>query len=284
MQPRPQVFSGMEDALSARNFARLAAYIYEYSGIRMPSSKKIMLEGRLRRCARGANIETLDAYCEYIFDDGGLEAERTQIFDAVTTNKTDFFREPAHFDILAERVLPALLAAGRSKIKIWSSACSTGAEAYTLAMVMEEFARSGEKLDYSIFCTDLSRKVLEQAHRGVFAEQMIEPVPQALRQRYLMRARGARRDDVRIIPKLRSKHTFAHLNLMDDAYAADRDMDIIFCRNVLIYFDKLTQEKVLRRLCGHLRPGGFLFLGHSESLTGIDLPVQAFANTIFQRL
>ena len=283
MQTQSQAFAGGDDGLSARNFARLAEYIYSYSGIKMPSSKKTMLEGRLRRCARNAGSESLDAYCDHVFDEGGLETELVQIFDAVTTNKTDFFREPAHFDVLVSTVLPALVAAGRSKIKIWSAACSTGAEAYTLAMVMEEYARTAGKLDYSIFGTDLSTKVLEQAHSGVFSEQMIEPVPQALRQRYLLKARDPRRKDVRIVPKLRSKHSFARLNLMDETYPADRDMDVIFCRNVLIYFDKPTQEKVLKRLCGHLRVGGYLFLGHSESLTGVDLPVAVVANTVFQR-
>lgn len=272
-----------DDGLSAGNFARLAEYIYAQSGIKMPLSKKTMLEGRLRRCMRASGIETLDGYCDYLFDANGLETEAVQLFDAVTTNKTDFFREPAHFDLLASRILPALVAAGRTKLNVWSSACSTGAEAYTLAMVIEEFRRTGGRVDYATLGTDLSTRVLEQAHQGIFSTQMIEPVPLDLRQRYLMSAKAPGRQEVRIAPALRAKHSFARLNLMDDAYPVGRDMDIIFCRNVLIYFDKPTQERVLKKLCSHLRVGGYLFLGHSESLTGIDLPVTAVANTVFQR-
>lgn len=283
MQPQAHAIMAAEDGLSARNFARLAEYIYAYSGIKMPLSKKTMLEGRLRRCARNAGAASLDDYCDYLFDRQGLEAEIVPLFDAVTTNKTDFFREPAHFDFLTSNALPALVSEGRTKLKVWSSACSTGAEAYTLAMVFEEFARGGPRLDYATLGTDLSTRVLEQARAGIFAEAMIEPVPQDLRRRYLMSARDSQRGEVRIVPRVRAKHSFARLNLMDATYPVDRDMDIIFCRNVLIYFDKATQEKVLTRLCSHLREGGYLFLGHSESLAGVSLPVTAVANTVFQR-
>ena len=281
LHAKPMVESN--DQLSARNFNRLSEYIYTYSGIKMPSSKKSMLEGRLRRCVRNAGLATLDDYCRYLFDEGGLTSEAVQIFDTVTTNKTDFFREPAHFDVLVSTVLPTLVSAGRTKIKMWSSACSTGAEAYTLAMVLEEYARNEKRIDYSILCTDLSTKVLKQAHSGIYAQDIVEPVPTLLKQRYLMRALDKQRDEVRIIPEIRAKHSFARLNLMDETYSVARDMDIIFCRNVLIYFDKVTQEKVLRRLCSHLRVGGYLFLGHSESLSGIDLPLTPVANTVFQR-
>jgi chemotaxis protein methyltransferase CheR len=273
-----------DDRLSARNFGRLAEFIHGRIGIKMPASKQTMLEGRLRRCARVIGAVSLDDYCDHLFEEGGLEAQLPALFDAVTTNKTDFFREPAHFDFLTRVALPAIAAAGRTKLKAWSSACSIGAEAYTLAMVIEEFSRTGgRRLDYSILGTDLSTKVLEQAHSGKFPEAMIEPVPMELRQRYFTRARDPRRGEVRVIPSIRAKHAFGRMNLMDDAYPVDRDMDIIFCRNVLIYFDKPTQSKVLERLCGHLRPDGYLLLGHSESVTGLDLPIAAVANTVFQR-
>ncbi len=270
------------DRLSQRNYARLAELIQDYSGIKMPSSKRTMLEGRLRRRLRATGIRTLDDYCVYLFDEDGLEAEMVALIDAVTTNKTEFFREPAHFDYLASDVLPALAGAGRRTIKAWSTACSTGAEPYTIAMVIEEARRGGVRQDYSILCTDLSTEVLEQAVAGVFTKAMIEPVEPALRQRYLLRSRESARDAVRITPALRSKLSFARINLMDQTYPVDRDMDLIFCRNILIYFDKPTQEAVLQRLCGHLRPGGHLFLGHSESIVGFDLPVVQVANTIFR--
>jgi chemotaxis protein methyltransferase CheR len=271
------------DQLSSKNFKRLAELIQGYSGIKMPANKRTMLEGRLRRRMRATHIPTLNDYCAYLFDDDGLESEIVHLIDAVTTNKTEFFREPAHFQFLRSSALPAIAKAGRREIKAWSAACSTGAEPYTLAMVLEDYCRTHRNQDYSILCTDLCTQVLNQAVAGVFSEQMIEPVEMDLRRRYVMRAKDASRGLVRIVPELRAKLAFARLNLMDDAYPVDGDMDLIFCRNILIYFDKPTQSKVLRQLCGHLRPGGYLFLGHSESIVGIDLPVSQIANTVFQR-
>ncbi len=281
--PRSRVSGLDENVLSNRNFERLARHIYAYSGIKMPPSKRTMIEGRLRRCARSVGAATLNEYCDYLFDHGGLEREEVHLIDAATTNKTDFFREPAHFDYLTASLLPKMISEGRTKLKVWSAACSMGAEAYTLAMLFEEFARTRGRFDYTILGTDLSTRVLDQALSGVFSEQMIEPVPQPLRERYLMAARDPRRAEVRIVPQIRAKHRFARLNLMDDRYAVEREMDIIFCRNVLIYFDKPTQTKVITQLCDHLRPGGYLFLGHSESIAGINVPVDTVANTVFRR-
>jgi chemotaxis protein methyltransferase CheR len=271
------------EQLSARNFQRLSTFIQDYSGIKMPANKRTMLEGRLRRRMRATRINDVNAYCRYLFEENGLDGEAIHLIDAVTTNKTEFFREPAHFDFLAAKGLPALAAKGKREIKIWSSACSTGAEPYTIAMVLDEFCEKHRNVDYSILCTDICTEVLEQAVAGRFSEQMIEPVSMARRQRYLMRARDATRNEVRIKPQLRGKLSFARLNLMDEAYPIETDLDIIFCRNILIYFDKATQAKVLTRLCNHLSPGGYLLLGHSESIVGIDLPVVQIANTVFQK-
>ncbi len=277
--------SGMlpSEQLSVRNFNRLAKFIQDYSGIRMPPNKRTMLEGRLRRCMRESGCASVDDYCDYLFEGGGLERDQVRLIDAITTNKTDFFREPQHFDFLTEEGLPALLKSRKGKIKIWSAACSIGAEAYTTAMVLEEFSRTQRRIDYSILGTDLCTQVLAQAVSGKFSEAMIEPVPQDLRERYLLKAKDPRRPEVRIAPEIRAKHDFARLNLIDDAYPVERDFDVIFCRNILIYFDKPTQAKVLSNLCNHLRPGGYLVLGHSESIVGIDLPVVPVAHTVFQR-
>lgn len=271
------------EQLSARNFKRLAEFIHDYSGIKMPSNKRTMLEGRLRRRMRATRIDDLNAYCHYLFEEDGMEAEVIHLIDAVTTNKTEFFREPAHFDFLVSKGLPALAAKGKREIKVWSAACSTGAEPYTIAMILDEFCDKHRGLDYSILCTDICTEVLDQAIAGRFSEAMIEPVSMARRQRHVMRARDASSGQVRIKPHLRSKLAFGRLNLMDDAYPIETGLDIIFCRNILIYFDKATQAKVLTRLCNHLAPGGYLFLGHSESIVGIDLPVTQIANTVFQK-
>jgi chemotaxis protein methyltransferase CheR len=272
------------EALSNRNFTRLAEVINNASGIKMPMSKKTMIEGRLRRRVAALDLTDLNAYCDYLFDSGDFEAELIHLINVATTNKTDFFREPIHFDFMTRTALPALVEDGQRKVKIWSAAASIGAEAYTLAMVMEEFRRGVHGLDYSILATDICTEVLAQAASGRFPKAMIDPVPMDLRRRYVLQSRDPGADEVRIAPSLRAKVAFARLNLMDNAYPVGTDMDFIFCRNILIYFDKPTQEQVLSRLCDHLRPGGYLVLGHSESAVGVDLPVVAVVNTIFQKV
>ncbi|OHV72667.1 protein-glutamate O-methyltransferase CheR [Ensifer sp. LCM 4579] len=273
-----------EDRLSRRNFDALARFIYDYSGIKMPVTKMTMLEGRLRRRLRATGIPTLDAYCDYLFKENGIEAESIYLIDAVTTNKTDFFREPKHFEYMEQIALPELLAAGHKRLRLWSSACSTGAEPYTMAMVLEDFAQSNREVDYSILATDLSTDVLQAAKRGIYSHDMMVPVAPDLRRRYVMAACDKSRHEVRMHPRLRSKIGFARLNLMDSAYPVGDAMHIIFCRNVLIYFDKQTQAKVLSRICDCLVPGGFLFVGHSETIGGISLPVRQVANTIFKKV
>jgi chemotaxis protein methyltransferase CheR len=269
--------------LTARNFNRLAEVINDASGIKMPASKKTMLEGRLRRRISALGLRDLNAYCDHLFDGGAFDTELVHLINVATTNKTDFFREPAHFDFMTQVALPALAQAGRRQVKIWSAAASIGAEAYTLAMVMEEFRRGGRGPDYSILATDICTEVLAQAATGRFPTAMIDPVPMDLRRRYLLQSRDPTVDEVRVVPALRAKIAFARLNLMDSAYPV-AEMDFIFCRNILIYFDKPTQERVLSRLCKHLLPGGYLVLGHSESAVGANLPVVAVVNTIFQKV
>ncbi|AVA22816.1 MULTISPECIES: CheR family methyltransferase [unclassified Rhizobium] len=272
------------DRISTRNFEKLARFIYDYSGIKMPSTKLTMLEGRLRRRLRATNITSFDDYCDFLFNHGGLEQETVYLIDAVTTNKTDFFREAKHFEFMQTVALPALMRAGHRRLRAWSAACSTGAEPYSMAMVMEEFSESEGRIDYAILATDLSTDVLQSARSGIYADDMVLPVPAELKRKYVMTAKVPGRREVRITPRLRSKIGFGRLNLMDEKYQVGDAMHIIFCRNVLIYFDKQTQAGVLSRLCDCLVPGGYMFIGHSESITGFDLPLKQVSNTAFQRI
>ena len=273
-----------EDGLSSRNFDALSRYIYDYSGIKMPITKLTMLEGRLRRRLRATGIPSFNSYCDYLFKHGGIEKEAIFLIDAVTTNKTDFFREPKHFEFMEQVGLPELAAAGHRRLRLWSAACSIGAEPYTMAMVMQDFVESRSGFDYRILATDLSTDVLAAARRGVYPRDMIQPVPPEVQRRHVMVSRDSERGEVRIHPRLRSTIGFARMNLMDSAYRVGEPMHMIFCRNVLIYFDKPTQARVLSRLCDCLAPGGFLYVGHSETVTGIALPVRQVANTVFKKI
>jgi chemotaxis protein methyltransferase CheR len=226
-------------------------------------------------------------YCRYLFDQGGLATESIHLIDVVTTNKTEFFREPDHFKFLADIALPRLLSerktGSNTLVKAWSTASSIGAEPYTLAMVMDDVGRRLGGFRMSILATDISTRVLETAAAAIYPEAMIAPVPLDMRKRYLLRGRNASHGLVRVVTEIRRLVQFGRLNLMDADYPVDQDMDLIFCRNMLIYFDKPTQQMVVTRLCDHLRPGGFLFLGHSESLAGFGLPLSPIAPTVFRR-
>jgi chemotaxis protein methyltransferase CheR len=272
------------DRISRRNFELLARFIYDYSGIKMPSTKLTMLEGRLRRRLRATRHSTFDDYCDFLFNHEGLEQEAVHLIDAVTTNKTDFFREAKHFDYMQTVALPALSSKGARVIRAWSAACSTGAEPYTMAMVLAEFVEGRGDVSYNIFATDLSTDVLQVAHRGIYPADLLAPVPSALHRKYVMAAKHQEKREVRIVPRLRSRIGFARMNLMDSKYPVGEAMHIIFCRNVLIYFDKQTQAGVLSRLCDSLATGGYLFIGHSESIAGFDLPLVQVSNTVFQRI
>ena len=276
----------LDDRLSKRNFDLLSRYIYDYSGIKMPHTKMTMLEGRLRRRLRVTGLTSFDSYCDYLFKHGGIEAEAIFLIDAVTTNKTDFFREPKHFDYMTETALPDLLKNfSDRRIRTWSSACSTGAEPYTMAMVLAEYlnGRAAER-DYFVLATDLSTDVLKKAQKAIYPSELLQPVPAEMMRKYVMRSSDSLRQEMRISPRLRSHVGFARLNLMDDSYPIGDPMHVIFCRNVLIYFDKPTQQHVLTRLCNCLVPGGYLFIGHSETVTGFNLPIKQVANTVFKRI
>jgi chemotaxis protein methyltransferase CheR len=255
--------------LTDRDFRLIAELVGSQVGIKLPEAKRLMLEGRLHKRVRALHCLDLEEYVERLFDAKNFETELVHLIDCVTTNKTDFFREPSHFDFMRDVAVPESLnrrGRGRRPLKIWSAACSTGMEAYTIAMVLDDMTRAGPGFEFRILGTDISTGVLDLARKGIYTRDMIAPVPDEWAQRYFLSSRDRSRADVRVVPELRRTTNFRRMNLMDPAYPFDRDVDIIFCRNVLIYFDKPTQRKVVDRLCTHVRPGGYLMVGHSESM------------------
>jgi len=255
--------------LSDRHFRILAELVDEHVGIKLPAAKRFMLEGRLLKRVRSLNYSDVSEYVEHLLDDAHFDTELIHLIDCVTTNKTDFFREPSHFAFMRDHAVPELLGRkgrGTRPLKIWSSACSTGMEAYTIAIVLDDMNFCGANFQFGILGTDISTNVLDLAEIGIYTPEMIAPVPAALAKRYFRSSRDPAKDEVRVVPKLRQSTNFKRMNLMDDSYPVDRDVDIIFCRNVLIYFDKPTQQKVVEQLCSHLRPGGYFIVGHSESM------------------
>jgi chemotaxis protein methyltransferase CheR len=274
-------------ALSAGSLARFCQYITGELGIKMSDAKLPMLQSRLQRRLRALGLASLEEYRDYLFDPSHGEEERVHFINAITTNKTDFFREPQHFDYLVRTALPDLDPGGAAerplRLKLWCAGCSSGEEAYTLAMVLSEYRAGRPGFDFSILATDISTKVLSHAEVAIYDEERIEPVPAALRPKYLLRSRDRAQSKIRIVPELRQKVSFLRLNFMDAHYGVKEMAEVIFFRNVLIYFDKPTQEAVIRKLCRHLVPGGYLFVGHSESLAGLDLPVVSVGAAVYRK-
>lgn len=277
-----------ELTMSDATFRKFSAFTEAELGIKMPPTKKTMLQCRLGKRMRALGIDTLEEYYDHVFEsEEGKEHELEHMIDVITTNKTEFFREPSHFDYLFQTVLPEINASFKAppkKIKLWSSACSSGEEPYTLAMVLSEFIQAYPGVDYSILGTDICTKVLKKAVNAVYPADSIVPISQQLRKKYLLRGKGKNDGVVRIVPELRNRVRFARLNLMSDDFGIREQMDVIFCRNVIIYFDRPTQEKLLNQLCLHLRPDGYLFMGHSETLHGLRLPLVPVGPTIYRRV
>lgn len=275
--------------MSDKEFQKLSSFIQNELGIKMPLSKKAMLESRLQKRLRLLGLGSYDEYCDFVFGPGG-ESELMLMMDLVTTNKTDFFREPNHFDFLYKTALPELVrnsgAGVKRKLMAWSAGCSTGEEPYTIAMVMSEFARSfpGLGFDFTILATDISTRVVNAASKGIYGNERIGPISEEMRKKYLLRSKDPSKKLFRIATELREKVRFRRLNFMDADFGFREPLDIIFCRNVIIYFDKETQNKLLERFCYTLQPGSYLFLGHSETLNGSSLPLEKVAASVYRRV
>ncbi len=267
--------------LSDAEFSQLGAFVERRCGIRVSESKRTMLEGRLRRRLRHLGLDNFGDYCALVLG-GKAEDEVALMIDEVTTNKTDFFREPQHFNYLTSHAIPALQREGQRELRCWSSACSSGEEPYTLAMVLSEAALSTPGLRWQILASDISTEMLDRARGATYGEDRIEPVPAPIRKRYLLRRRDGAAQ-VRIVPQLRDRVRFRQINLLDRDYLLGGPLEVIFCRNVFIYFRKELQAAILERFCRALIPGGYLFLGHSETIQGFDVPLVQVAPTIYRK-
>jgi chemotaxis protein methyltransferase CheR len=278
--------SNHEETISNADFGRLRRLIYEQSGIHIGMEKKTMLELRIRRRLRSLSLSSYAQYCDYLFGRGDRDDEIVQLIDVVTTNKTDFFREPAHFQFLTETALPDLTARNRAgrPMLVWSAGCSTGEEPFTLAIVLTEYELSHPGFRFRVMATDISTAVLAKARLGVYSHETVRPVPRELQRRYFMRGREPTSKVVRVVPELRQQVEFRRLNFMDADFGISEKVDVVFCRNVLIYFDRATQEQILRKLTRQLVVGGYTFVGHAESLHDMNLPLLPVAPALYRKV
>ena len=275
-----------DDGLTARDYKRLCVLVYDRAGISLGTQRRTMLEVRIKRRLKELELDSYGDYCDYLFGNRGQRDEIVHLIDVVTTNKTDFFREPRHFDFLVNSAMPELAPAPGSgrPFMVWSAGCSTGEEPYTLAMVMSEYAETHPSFRFRILATDISTTVLDRAASGVYSRAVVAPVPADMKRKHLMRSRDPGSDRVRIVPELRQQIEFRRVNFIDEDLEVDETFDVILCRNVIIYFDRATQASVLQKLCDHLRPGGYLLVGHAEALHEMALPLTPVAPATYRKL
>jgi chemotaxis protein methyltransferase CheR len=272
-----------ERAVTSADFRRISKIVQEHCGINLHQGKEQLVQARLAKLIRSTGFESVSDYLDHILQDPEGR-EFSHFIDSLSTNLTSFFREDAHFTYLTKVFMPQLIARKRARgdkrIRVWSAACSSGEEPYTLAMVLlEALDAAGVEFDVKILATDISNRVLRIARDGVYDRQRTAPVPPQMKSKYLAPQAGGR---VAVAGSLRNMVRFAHLNLME-SWPFSGPFDFIFCRNVMIYFDKPTQEKLVNRFHNIVAPGGLLFTGHSESLTGVKHSFDFVQATIYQR-
>ena len=280
---------GPELAASPRGLARreiraldyIIALIYERSRIRMDRGKEALIRARLGKRMRALGIPSLPDYCHHLDSPEGA-GEITRAIDALTTNFTHFLREREHFEFMVNDVLPGLLARNQKQFSIWSAACATGEEPYTIAFHLEERFPAAEGWNWRIQATDISTRALEKAVQGVYPDERLDCLPRGWASKYFQRGFGACAGFYRVKRHLQERISFQQMNLLEDQHN-DGVFEIIFCRNVMIYFDRPTQERLANRLGRALVPGGYLFTGRAESLNGLDLPLRCLRPSIYQK-
>jgi len=265
---------------------RMSPFIERELGIRMPVEKKSMLQNRLLKRVRELGYATFEEYSDYLFSDEGRVNELTPFINEVTTNKTFFFREYRHFEFLSDRIIPEFLSPSgvRGSMKIWSAGCSTGEEIYSIACILEEYKRTeNPNLSYEILGTDVSTRVLSHAHQAIYDADQIGMISRDVAYRYFLGGKGANSHLRRVLPAIRARVKLRRLNLMDEKYLLPGNFDAIFCRNVLIYFSREDIMRIAHRMLTHLRPGGFLIIGHSDSIYGGTNKLKRIEPSIFQK-
>ncbi len=257
------------DKINDKDFVRFCDFIYKRCGITLSDNKRDLVHSRLAKRLRSLGLDSYEAYFDLLYNGHDNEQEIVNLLDAISTNVTYFFREDKHFDFLVNTVIPEFEStkkgASEKKIRIWSAGCSTGEEPYSLVITFAENIAL-EKRDFRILATDISTNVLAHARKGIYDNERLRNVSGSLLKKYFTSSRDGSR--FKVNDGLASYIKFARLNLMHDFPFKNR-FDCIFCRNVMIYFDRQTQGQLVNKFSSFLNPGGYLMIGHSESLTNV---------------
>ncbi len=269
------------------DFALLSGIIRAECGIRLTPVKKVMLTVRLIKRIKALGMANYSEYAKYLQSTRGREEELPHMIDAVSTNKTDFFREAGHFDYLVSVAVPTILRESaqcrHQGLNIWSAGCAGGEEAYTIAMVLSEYKEKRPGFIFKVLATDISTRAIEEAERAVYPAHIADKVPYILRNKYMLHGKGRLKGYYRAAPEIRSHVAFKRHNLSDREFGFREKLDVIFCRNVIIYLDMNVQKTLFDNFHKCMSPGGFLFVGHSETLDGLTEKFVRVAPTIYRR-
>ena len=275
--------SAYKAVLSQKNFERIKNFVEGKYGIKLPLQKKIMVQGRLHKRLAEIGMDNFDSYINYVFESSDGRDELYHMVDALSTNKTSFFRESPHFDYIQSKVLPEIVQKHPHKyLKAWSAGCSSGEEVYTLAMILNE-GLLPHNYGYNIWGTDISVAMLKKARAAIYDESLVETIPNYLKKKYFLKSKDTTKKLVRVTQELRGHTLFGRLNFMDSAYRTPYTFDLVMLRNVIIYFDKEQQYEVIRKIVDKMNKGGYLFLGHSETILKNNLPLESVGPTIYRK-
>lgn len=279
---RKKIHLANDYKLTSTDFNILSRYIHENYGILLSVKKHTLLESRLQKRLRQLKITSFQDYIELLVSDKKDNQEVINMIDLISTNKTSFFRENHHFIFLEQYLINKFK---KKKIRIWSAACSSGEEAYSIAITINRFNEdANNKIQYNVLGTDISTSMLKKANRAIYSDKDISEIPLTIRNGYFLKSKNKEKRLVKLEKRIRDRVNFQRHNLISKDFPYSEPFDVIFCRNALIYFDKATQIAVLKNLYNSLDNGGVLFLGHSESIIGIDVPFKKLAHTTYMKL
>ena len=268
-----------------KEFDFIRTLVYERSRINLGPDKRELVSARLGKRLRATQLANVEDFCR-LLQGGDQEGELAHLIDAISTNHTFFFRESAHFDFLRDRIVPEMLARREQErwpaFSVWSAACSSGEEPWSIAITLDSALR-GPGWQWRIHGTDISYRILEKAQNAIYREEVVSRMPAAVVKQYFHKGIGPQAGNYRVRPEIRSRVQYQQINLLEGEPPSRDPFQVIFCRNVMIYFDRPTQEELVGRLARRLVPGGYLLVGHSESLTGIRHGLQMVRPAIYRR-
>jgi len=271
--------------LSEAEFKRIQTFMLDSLGIKLSPIKIVMVNSRLIKRLKCTGITNFKDYLDYAMSpEGKKSGEYECMIDELTTHKTEFFRESEHFNFLREKILPNVKADRFDQFKIWSAGCSTGEEAYTMAMTLSEFQLVNTGFDYIIYATDISNASVMKAFRAIYNKETVRSVNQNLVKKYFLAGKDDNENKIRVVKNLREKVHFSILNLVDDYFFQNNSLDVVFCRNTLIYFDDQSKREVVRKLIEKVKPGGYFFVGLSETVTQYSTAIKQVSPSVYVKI